>query len=229
MGNSNQHFNSYLSCNYLLIQFILTELIRTHALTRHLKYLSTHFATSPFTLKELLPQVAHDIMFLLGTSHENNRPWASHWRAGSLAKLKNYSEHLSLNAAGQNKVYTQIYEEFFRAWMSCVRCYEIVKSAEREATPFTAASASPVLFSLNRGLITFHANLITVEKLILKTLRHFSANENVLLFLLRRKEDLSAVFGSNNISDILAGNVQFLQQNYAERGFENLADILCQV
>lgn len=226
LGKPSQYFNAYYHDNRLLIQFVISEFLMTYTCSSHLKHLSTQLSASPALFDEILPQITQDILILLGTPHDNSRPWSSHWRACSLGKLKKYCEQLSSNAFHHNKTFLQMHKNVYRAWICCLHCFEMIKASQPPPSPFTSTFKPILPASLNRALLSLNVSLNTMAKLLLKAISLFAGNENVLLFLSRRQEQLTSIYGAEVISQIFVQNPDIIKTNYVNRGFESLVHIL---
>lgn len=228
--DSNQHFNPYIHHNHLLIQFIASEFIHAHIHIHQLK--PPVFQTLSSAPSDFFSQTMHHLSCLLGVPH-NCRPWSSYWHRASLTKLKTYTEQLNCNNQHQSKTFLDLYRHIHRCWMNCMHYEEMLKGVPM-LTPYTNRPSPVDIHTFSKIVSSLHSNIAQAAKHLLKALQQYIDNENVLLFLLKRKEELQKVYGSECLLELFCSkkskkkvpHLELLKEKYTRRGFDNIVSII---
>jgi hypothetical protein len=221
--NQHEHFNPYYKNNPVLIQFVITEFVTTHQLVCQIKRLSIKDLQSTLALEECIQSLFQYVNQLLGSAVNHEHPAISRWTKGPLTKLKNYCEQFSKNTQNQNKCHLDLYNYVHQAWLSAVENLELLNILQESLTiPFPQSA----FIATKRALNQLDTRLNHIAKQIPRVLSAYKDNENVLFFLLRKKEHLSEIYGSDFISKIFKcfsrKSTQLIVQRYLERGFAHL-------
>lgn len=234
---SHRHFSTFYEDNTLLIQFIVVEFIQIYHLTSQIKRLiqnrlnplSHSDPSAPFVspLTEMLIQ-------LVGYFPQKERPSSSYWTKGPLTKFKEYCEKLSLNSHQQNKEHRQLHRAAYQIWLSAIHHMELLHSLH--LNPYIQNSEAVIsLLHLKRTLNTLEARFNQVMHSLPLVLISYSDNENVILCLLRKKAQLSEIYGSDFLHKQFKWPmkskelIQLLTKRYQERGFEGLLPTIQQI
>lgn len=227
----DHHFNAYYHHNAVLIQFVITEFIETYELTHKIRQLANQACQSAETLKEashLLYQFTYE---LLGIRSDPDRLSNSRWMKGPLTKLKLYCEQFTYNTQYQNKSSLAVCTNVYQAWIIALHTLELLNLLEQSSHTTIPGS---LLLELKRILRRLDQRMRHVTKQIPRLLNAYRDNENVIYFLLKKRRQLSEIYGEETINkafkDLFNKNSfsELIIQRYSRRGFEHLLPTIYQ-
>jgi hypothetical protein len=212
---THAHLNAYHQTDSLLLQFILSEFIASYREILMIHQLSKETTENPTLVTK---NVSQCIEKLSGSSKISMKMYSWNLEEGILSKLKNYCEHFSLN----NKDYHDLHHFAHQAWLNCLQSFEILKC--------NCISSKNLQKVLNR----IASLMRRFARIALRLIQKYREDENILFFVLRNHEQLDAIYGSQFVFKLfsrlfprgLSGALEFLQQRYSARGFENLKKII---
>jgi hypothetical protein len=223
LNGSNQHFNAYYHNNRLLVQFIISEFILTYRHIQTLEPLETYDS------QESLQSLFDSLHALLRSDQDTQRPSSSLWIRGPLVKLKDYAEQFSLNTNHQDKQGLLLYTYVHQTWLTGLHALELTHALLSHKTLVANKLTNSVLLNINRILKQLRNRLKTITKQIPRVLAQYRKDETVLFFLLRKKELLLEIYGSDFISKILKPSLklkkdpsELVRERYAQKGFEHV-------
>ena len=230
----SSHFNSYHDDNSLLIQFMIVESAHSFQLAIKLNTLIQEH----FDLQKPSSSLLSDLKRILEQliTHHPQQESSSHsrWTKGSLTKLKEYCELFSRNSSHQNKHHTTLHMTAHQALLNAVHLQELLNFVMINP----AASDSAPLLNLEPFKRTFKAFQTQINRLIRhfpKVLKPFLENENVILCLMRTRQSLIQIYGSDFIDKQFKWPVKskkmmdYLCHCYEKRGFETLLPTIRQM
>ena len=215
----NQHFNAYYQDNALLIQLILNEFLAVQQLADQIHLLSLEQCKNPM---DFLSQLSSYLTQLIGNNVNEESIIAS--SKGCLTKLKNYCYQFSKNDNFKTRAIFPLYHTIYRTWSSALHTLEFLNLLLNPHTTPTSSSLHKVRLSVSR----FQNLLKHFSKNLPKITHLFWENENVMLFLLKKKEKLMIIYGSEFIEKFFKTSVKkqqiihLISQNYTQRGFGHL-------
>lgn len=217
-----QSYNAYHHNNSLMFQFILTEFIHASRELMHFDNLSSDAEITQIQHLQL------PIRILAGCHKDHSRYFALNQENGIFPRLKAYSAILIHNGEAHDKSLLALNHQITKAWLLCIESLDA----------FSLLQAHPLekdyLTALHRLLKKLMTSTLKLRKLIAEIILSFNADENVLFFVLRHKEQLDKIYGAGFVKKIfrkmypdgLAKADQFLRHRYTNRGFENLAVVI---
>jgi hypothetical protein len=239
IGGNQSHFNAYLHNNSLLFQFILTELICAFRLIKEVNQLSNELKEDLHSNRseEVFYNLKSCISKLAGSSQEYMRFFSWNNEDGALAKLKNNCAYFSQNSEYEEKDIRNLHRFAHKAWLLCLRALDMMRLIEHESLldePNSEESPDSHLALLMQTIHKVNLSIERVAALIVRLFTQFREDENVVFFLLRYKEQLNELYGTNFVFKLLLqmypkGLKQashFLLKKYAGRGFDNLLPII---
>lgn len=197
---SSPYFNAYYRDNKILIQFVLSEFFAAYTQSYQIMQLAVPTESRIIHLDDPIPKITQSILDLVGSDHNNSRPWTSEWGTGTLFKLKKNTELLSSNAHHQNKTLFKLHKSIYRAWIYSQNCLEMVKCAQ---SPYSTFNSQP--------FNSMHLSLNIASKFLLKAVHQYTDNKNVLLFLKRHEDELITIYGKNAVEQLIPQNLESLQ------------------
>lgn len=220
----SQHFNAFYDDNSLLVQFIVAEFILANQLTNQIRHLARLLFQSKYPLEQPVISLCQHFNQLLGIDASKGQHTALHWTCGPLTKLKGYCEQLTVNMQHQQKQSLTLYTHVHQAWLSAVRNYELLTILQ-QCVDISVSSST--LLTIKRSLHHLNQSLNHISKFMFRLLTLHKENENILFFLLRKKEILSQIYGSDFIHKIFKDFPhdelsKRVLQKYHKRGFEHL-------
>lgn len=224
----SQHFNAYYLDNRLLIQFVVIKFLETHELVRQIRYLFDFNNSLNSALEQSIHPLYQKLSQLVDPVSDYNREGqsSSQWTKRPLTKLKHYCEQFSINDCYRNKAGQILSRSAQQAWLSALQNLDLVRIFQQSiASPSTIAS---FISAIKQNLNRLNRHLNRVEKYLPYVLSSYEDNENVLFFLLRKKEDLMNIYGSDFMSKIFTrfdekkAISELISQRYKNRGFEHL-------
>lgn len=211
-------FTAYTQNNSILIQLILVELIASYQLCRQIDRI-------PGMKREYLDSIFLLLNRLVGGPMGMERYTPSLWATGSLTKMKNYCSHLSKNGHYRELHTHSLYTHVQQIWSKLMHFLEML-------TPLHESLDLPapyVFSSLKEKWCQLYLQFNRIVKQIPHVVSSFKDDENVLLFLLRKRESLKEIYGADFIEKIIKTRrknqrdiLELLMQRYIQRGFDNI-------
>ena len=221
----DRHYNAYYEDNALLIQLMLLEFLATQQLADQICTLSDHCLKTNESIHPFLSLLSGQFAQLLGSVTETSCELNSQ---GCLTKLKNYSRQFSKNGTHKNKSILPLYKTIYKTWLSALKNAEIIDILQSPLTQITA----PSLAKMKQAMGYFHTLLSRISKDLPKIVRLFWENENVMFFIIKKKENFIAVYGSDFIKIFFKNSekkqkiIRLISNNYTGRGFSHLVTSL---
>jgi hypothetical protein len=203
----------------LLFQFILLEFINSYTEVLNILKITNVLHIS---LKEV-QALNTSLSKLAGSARGSIRFFSWNMEDGILSRLKNYCANYALEAKdspGILKMQTQLTKVF----INCRETLEAIRLAEENEL------SEPNKKILHKILNTIIRQMNRFSKLTTTLMKQFSADENVVFFILRHKAELNNLLGSQFILKLFKkmypkgadGAKEFLIKNYGLRGFNHL-------
>lgn len=229
----NHHFKAYYEDNALLIQLILAEFVQAYRLTSQVKILvqegidSIQTSTFPFsTLFQVLGK-------LIGCLSQQERLSFSFWTKGALTKLKFYCEQLSRNSSYQNQKQVRLHLTVHQAWLTAVHNLELLHALQ---PTYRQAQKSTFFFlSFKRSFHTLQKRFNQIIRYLPRIVSPYWNNENVLFYLLCKRNDLSEIYGPDYLHKQFKCPIKpnevmpLLVSRYQIRGFDTLVPSIQQL
>jgi hypothetical protein len=218
----NHHFKAYYEDNSILIQFVISEFVLTYQLASQIRDLTLKGFGSKQNLEESIPSLFYHFNQLLGFGADPDQSLC--WTKGPLTKLKNYCEQFSQNTENQNKIHWDLYTYVHQTWVTALENLELMNIFQQSrAIRLTKSS----FLNIKRTFGHLEEQLNQIVKHIPRVLSSYKNNENVLFFLMRKKESLSEIYGSDFLSKIFNFSqtntlFQLMTKKYIKRGFDHL-------
>jgi len=218
------HFNAYYQDNALLIQFIVAEFIETHQLIHDVIQMSLQVLEAPYQLSYCLMPLCQKVNELIGYCASRQSALASQWIKGPLTQLKSYSEQFSANTYHQNKHHVNLSLGINQLWLATLHFLELLNHLQTALKKVQEASSYFLL--VKRAFQAFQGRANRIPRLILKALTSYIDNENVVYCLLRKKTQLTEIYGHLFMSKLFKGSLaskkllKLLLNRYQARGYE---------
>lgn len=223
----DRHFSAFYKDNAILIQFMIDEFIRSHQLIFQIKTLIQKHLDSIQGLKSLSISLIQILGQLIGSPSQHEHCFQSSWTKGSLTKFKEYSEQFSRNSDHQNKQYVNLQNAAQQAWMIAVNNFEFLSSLSENSYPQNPPSML-FLHPLERAFNRLQRSMHQISRYIPRITSAYWNNENVILYIVRRKSALEEIYGSNffyksfKLPMKMHELIEMLIKRYQARGFESL-------
>lgn len=221
----DQHFNAYYQDNSLLIQFILEEFIATQQLTHELLAHLDSSLNESLSMEVLRDLIKHYLYLLIGTSEKEQGLMVSRWTQGPLLRFKYYCEQFSQNTNYQNKDGLSLQHAIYEVWLQGIHILEFTRALH---SPLNS-SQKQLPVKIKRILSKLRISWKKVVRMIPKLLKIYRTNENVLFFIMRKKESLTTIYGSSFFRQLFKASPKkkdpvshLIQSKYRMRGFEHL-------
>lgn len=218
-----RHFKAYYQDNSLLIQLMVIELFEIH---QHMQLFKS-FVNG--ILRDNIQPMKKCLIHLTGLPEEQVFQPAMSWEKCALLTLKNYCECFFLNLKNQSltKMRASYYTDQMVAeslhLLNLILLFQKGKINEEK------------VFKLTQSLIqNFSQNFSLFKNLLLKILRKFHENENVIFFLLRKKDLLNKLFDQIELKKLFNfftkrnDLIRLLITRFKSRGFDNLLSTIKQ-
>lgn len=226
----SHRFKPYFFQNSILIQFIFFEFILTHKKILKIKfaYIEKKKLSLPTSWKNLF------FLFneLVGFPYQEDRPPLSYWIKGPFAKLKSYVFHYAKNDTASNKIPLQLLTNLHALELSIIRMIELLKIFEEKM-----ADNKLINRQIHKEIKLFFETFEEIIEQIPKMIIPYLDNENLLLFLFRKKESIQQIFGVDFLKTLkryhsmkkFVNSKDLLEQmvkRYTKRGFAHLANLI---
>lgn len=223
----DHHFSAFYEDNTILIQFILEEFVRSYQLIFQIKKLIQEQSEQDQPLDTLSLALTQNLEQLIGHLSQQKHLSFSRWTKGHLTKFKEYCEQFSLNSSYQHKEHINLHMAAHQAWLVALNNLEQLKSGH--LSPYVPKSAS-ILFlqPLKRSFHELQMRFNQISRYIPRIINPYWNNENVILCLLRRRDLLSEIYGSDFLYKRfkwpmkMSELTEFILTRYQERGFDAL-------
>lgn len=222
----DHHFKAFYQDNSILIQFMIEEFIRSYQLNFQIKLLMQEHLESTRDLDTSFASLIQMLGQLIGYSSPQTHASFS-WNKGPLTKFKEYCEQFSRNSSHQDKQHVNLHMATHHAWLMALYNLELLNSLYSNS--YVAQSDSLLfLIPLKRAFQSLQMRFKQISRYLPHVSHPYRDNENVILCLLRRKDLLQEIYGSDFLykrfkwpmktSELVA----WLMQRYQARGFEAL-------
>ncbi|WP_075883656.1 hypothetical protein [Candidatus Protochlamydia sp. W-9] len=219
-----KHFNAYYQDNSLLIQFVIMEFLNVHQFVCHIQKWMDHQHFPPGKIDYSISPLLHLLNQLLGTHPNQEHITISKWIKGPLTKMKDYCEQFSKNPS-LTPSHLKLYDSVYQTWhlanhqMNLLHTFQLCQMVKAKVTfpPYFQRSFKQLLKLFN-----------VTAKQIPKVANLYWNNENVVYFLIRKKEQLVKVYGEEwtykHFKSFAKQNtlLPLLIQRYEQRGFHYL-------
>lgn len=229
-------FATYHHNNGIIIQFVLFELIQAFEQVRQIDESLSGITLTPTKKlskndRELLNTIAHAISCLAGYSQEKMRIFTWNLSNGILAKIKAHGSLYANNIDPQNPDTDSLLRHADRAWIHCLDALEHIRAVQE-----LPSNKSPDLSAIHTSLKKMFGRMRRLAKVIESSLDQFRTDENVLYFLLCKKESLDKIYNPDFVCKLFKKMYpkgineieKFLMQKYKARGFSHLIPVITQ-
>jgi hypothetical protein len=234
IGVPDPRFIPFYQDNSILIQFMIEEFTQSYRLTLKIKTLiqdqSHQHRVSNFFPSSLIPIFNQ----LVGSPPKFEGASPSGWSKGHLTKFKEYTEHFSRNSSHENKKHFNLYMSVDQAWVTAIHHLELLNSSYLNS--YISHSHSLLcLFPLKRAFHHLQMQFNQILRYIPRIISEYWNNENVIFYLLRKKEWLTEIYGSDFLHKRfkfpMTGSemIDLLIKSYTSRGFETLLPTIQQL
>lgn len=220
----NHHFSAFYEDNAILIQFIVEEFIRSHQLALKIKSLIQEYLDSPQALNSLSLPLIQILNQLVGCLSQKERASFSRWTKGPLTKFKEYCEQFSRNSFHQNKQHVNLHMAAHQAWQMALYNLELLNSLYVNSS-ISISESLLFLLPLKRAFHHLQVRLHQISRYISHAMGAYWNNENVIVCLLRRKDLLTEIYGSDFLYKRFkwpmkaAELIELIINRYQSRGF----------
>ncbi len=228
---SSPYSSSHSYPCHVLFQFILASFLRTQEAFKNLKALRCELGNS----SEIRNKMEHKnkllsaIENLAGIASPFHNGFSLDLNLGLLTGLKNNSTLFQKNYSRQIPEASLIREQATSSWFHCI---ELNNLATHFSLELPLADHKDFL-RFQKVEARMFAQLKKLGNTILKTLKHFKTNENVLLCLMHRQTQLDSIYGEAFTVKILKKlnlNTEkayhFIIEAYKKRGFSDPTAVL---
>lgn len=230
LNTHSPFFTPFYRNNTLLIQLIIDEFIHIYDLNTKFKSIIEEHAESDDVLNfhSSFTQFLH---LLIGSHPFNTQTLITDWISGPVTKLKNYSEYFSQNTEHQNKLHFNLSLVAHQTWLVIVQNLELFRFLKKESTSLPLPQFSE---QFQRAFYHLQMRCNQIRRLIPRIVSTLWEDENVILYLLQKKEVLAEIYGSKFLSKQFKSpwNEPQLQEllikRYRARGFDSLVPIINQ-
>lgn len=227
MSTSYSSSHSY-PC-HVLFQFIFVSFLRTQETIQNLKVIRSELEICQESQSENKKKLVSMIENLAGISSPFHNGFSWDFTLGLLTGLKNESTLFQKNYNTQIPEAALISKQATSSWFFSI---ELLDLASRLPIDLPLHDHKDFLHFLKlEARLT--AQLKKLGNTIIKTLMHFSTNENVLLCLLHRQDQLDAIYGKYFTAKLfkkMKFNTEkvyhFIFKAYSKRGFADLISTL---
>jgi len=226
----------------LLFQFVFSEFLTAHhefqTIKSLFKQISEEIDIQPS--KSTIPhqkwtEIIAALTQLSGSSHEYMRIFSWNQENGFLAKLKNHCAMFQQNSEEDDK-YSPLLETNANAcWLVSLQLLNTARCLQNLTVSKKTYNGYLLFSDFQKEAARLNRSLRTFSRIIAKIIPNFSDDENVIFFILRSHEQIDRAFGHNFTANLftsmyssLKKTSQFLQKNYARRGFHDLLPVIAQ-
>lgn len=219
----------------LLFQFLFTEFMEVFEETQQIEQLYQEMELTLIKhrlLTETGPLCASLMQHLTnlvgtGTVSHSFYPWVEN--SGSLTKLNQYCSLFSKASQKHLRSIKNMNHCASQAFHAALQCLENLGNVDYESAPRSRLADFAPLYRLLDDLID---NVRRFSRLLLQILVHQLNDENILLFVLRKRREIEILYKTNVLTKILRKKFpegfeaakQYVQNCYSKRGFHELAE-----
>lgn len=217
------HFKAYYQDNSLLIQLMIIELSEIRQQMDY--FIDWENSDSIIYQEDNLDQLKQRLITLTGEQTHRDCLLTSHWAKSPLTHLKDYCENFFYNADLQCKSHHKLSIHIYQIWLSATNILHLLRSLPAS---LNLRQKTTIHSQIKRAIqtLTLHLNLST--KQILSVLKIFKDDENVIFFLLRKKDLLAKLYSLDEINKLFKSFakkhnlIQLLIKRFKSRGFNHL-------
>lgn len=199
----------------LLIQFILSEFIKSHTQVVEIHQFSKDCQ------KIALSMVALNIVKLSGSNKCCSGLLSWNQKDGILWRLKNYCKALVDLEGKSDPLISKMESSVNQAFLSALHSLDILQQS--------ASFEEDSMIALQKGLKKIIDQMKRFSKALAFKLQQFSDNENVIFFLLRHQNELDKIYGKQfvfkTINKMHSKGIEeatiFILKQYKNRGFNH--------
>ncbi len=207
----------------VLFQFVLSEFLNSYAEVKAIQKFCNHLAAATdWQLSKMMGALSQ----LTGSPlSDHPSPWESH--QGTLGNLKHLCA--SLAELSDSPATGELSGAADRAFFAALEARDILPSFLRRPLQRDRLQATVLCTPHLRRLVE---NVERVSNLLPSIIQHFRDDENILLFIVKRRADFDTLYGSSFTKNLLL--VMFpeglrelqnvMEERYRARGFERLAE-----
>lgn len=218
-GPSHQ-FSPFYHNNSLLIQLMITEMIHIHQIASKISNCNHEIESLSSQLFELV----NDLSFSSYASYSNRSK-------GALNRLKEFTDYFYSNANNQVKNRTNLHDLVNHAWISVIQNLLLIKGSK---ICKDKRKESILLSRIKNSIKTLIARIHRMSKAIIRLLPLFENDESVVYFLLRKRNQLIEIFGSDQMKRVFKSISKktplekLLINRYLTKGFYHLIPLIKQ-
>lgn len=226
LGQQSHYFNAFYQDNSLLLQFIISEFIKTHPFILEINGLVDKHLHPPYPQDIPLDAFLQILRRLVGTLSTDQQQTFPIWAKGLLTKLKEYSEQLPRNSHHKDKNHINLRMALHQTWVAAIHCVELLNALTHEEN--SPRKKTELLKALKRNMVALHKRYQQALRYLAGSFKGQLRNENILLCLLRGKAILSQMYGYDYLHKKLKCPIRdehflkVLLSKYRERGFDHL-------
>lgn len=225
--------NFYRYSQSTLLQFILSEYFAAHSKIEALYSLTSGPESLPKSNIEALQKTIRNLLSsmadALGRSFLDRAVFTWHSNTGCLTKLAHYcSLWQGKNHAALGLI---LKKEAHRAWLLCLEVHRLVGQWRLRAK----SEILRELQAIQRVVVKLKAIMVKLRRALVNILSFFSRDENVVYYMLRHREAVTAVYGSRFIANWLKKSFAcldkaagFLQRRFTKRGFDQIVPLIAE-
>ncbi len=223
-----RHFKAYYQDNSLLIQLMIIEFFEIHQLVSSLKDWES---SEDDIVQEKINHLKQCLISLIGESEEQNHAPALRWSKGPLLVLKDYCEHFFYNPGQKQNSQLKLSFYIYQIISSTMHVLHLLRSLE---TCVNFRQKNIVFSQIKCATQTLILHLHYSKRQLLTVLRKFGDNENVIFFLLRKKDLLIKIYGLEELNKLFKfftkkhTLIELLINRFKSRGFHHLLPIIKQ-
>jgi hypothetical protein len=224
----NQQLSPYNYPSHVLFQFILVAFLKTRYTAQKLKVISLQIS-SQVQSDVVQKKIKHELFLAAEQLAGQSSPFHSHFSwspsQGILSTLKNNCTLFETAFSQDFPEAIDIKKHAIKSWLYSTEIRDLASQLLREFPPAPAATFTQ--FQKTEAQITRSLKILGRE--ISKMIFRFKDNENVLLCLLQRKEELDTFYGTAFTHKLFKKMYQnldavhtFLVNAYSQREFKEL-------
>lgn len=222
----SQHFKAYYQENSILMQLMISEFFEIHQIACNIfKLEKSKESVQP---KEYIGHLFQYLKEMFGESNDHGLS-ISRWSRGPMSRMQEYCEHFSRNSTDLNKPHLNLLSILHESWLCAKHNLELIYSLN---SCYNENKFSVILFRIHRAVHSLLIRIQLTTKHLFNCLKTYNDDENVIFFLLRKKEFLIKIYGIDQFNQLLlffAKNqnlASFLIKRFKARGFEQLLPVI---